>query len=153
MGWFRVTVDSRQTLRTMLNRIRRPFTGVNGIFVRDSEHGVTIGLASYVGPPNTIGGGSGGASAYYTLEQAGGSPGSGTSACTFAYNLWPLGTAAFTDTTQRLATSLQPQPIHRDETGLYSQAPSGSIGEAVKVGSNWVLLTAFGERRLTQGCA
>lgn len=98
-------------------------------------------------------GGSGGVSAYYTLQQAGGSGGSGGSQCTFVYHLWPLGETAFTDTTKRIATNLQPQPIHRDETGLYSQAPTGSIGEAVQVGTTWTLLTAFGERRLTQGCA
>lgn len=98
-------------------------------------------------------GGLGGASAYYTLQQAGGLAGSATTACTFAYHLWPLGTTDFSDTSIRLATNLQPQPIHRDEFGLYAQAATGSIGEAVQVNGTWVLLTAFGERRLMGACS
>lgn len=103
-------------------------------------------------------GGSGGVAAYYKLKPVGGTAGTATTPCTFAYDMWPLSETAFTDTTRRIATNLQPQPIHRDQTGGYTQAAQGTIGEAIQVETTpgvfaWVLLTAFGERRLTLGCA
>lgn len=127
--------------------------GGKGITVTRSGWAFQVHAKSSDEGQRQYGGTGDGVSAYYTLQQAGGSGGSASTACTFAYNLWPLGTTNFSDTSIRLATNLQPQPIHRDEFGLYSQAATGSIGEAVQVNGTWVLLTAFGERRLMGACS
>ena len=152
----RVTVDSPETLQRILRRIRRPFTGTNGIVVKDSDGGVTISLAKFVGPPNTVGGGDsggGGDTFLVRLRQVGGSPGSATTPCTFTYDLWPLGETAFTDTSRILAIAQQPQRFQRPTAGLSIQAPNGSLGLAATVNSQTILLIAFDERIDTEGCS